>query len=225
MSKLITIEGIDGAGKETQSKLLYQRLQAENIAVKLVSFPAYDSDSSALVKMYLAGKFGHNANDVSAYQASVLFAIDRFASFKTNWQEFYQQGGIVIADRYTTANMIHQGGKIADLVERKAFLDWLDEFEYNLMALPRPDLTLFLDVDPETSRRLTAERQNKSDASIAKDIHEKDNTHLTQSYLAAKQLAKTYDWRVIDCLSDGKLKSIEQIASEIWTQVKQALSS
>ena len=120
--KLIVIEGLDSSGKQTQTELLCKALSEKGIPVKKISFPCYDSDSSALVKMYLAGKFGQNAEDVNPYAASSFYAVDRYASFKTDWSEHYNNGGIVVADRYTTSNMIHQAGKISDLVERDKYL-------------------------------------------------------------------------------------------------------
>ncbi len=223
MGKLITIEGIDGAGKETQSKLLFKRLEEAGYPVRLLSFPDYQNPSSTMVKMYLAGEFGANANDVSAYQASVLFAIDRFASFRQQWQDFYQSGGIVIADRYTTANMIHQGGKIADSESRENFLNWLVEFEYQIMGLPQPDLTLFLDITPEISAELTAKRLNKSNQQIEKDIHEKDSEHLKNSYKVAQEIISRYHWQKINCLQGQELKSIEAIADDIWRVISPLL--
>ncbi len=221
MGKLITIEGIDASGKETQSKLLFKNLKDMGKVVRLVSYPNYESASSALVKMYLAGELAEKAEEIDAYQASVLFAVDRFASFKKEWQEFYQNGGIVIADRYTTANMIHQGGKIFEQEKRSQFLDWLENFEYNLMALPRPDLTLFLDVSPEISHKLSQQRAKEKNQ--IEDIHEKDFQHLTNSYLATKQVVSAYDWQKIDCVSGENLKSIEEIQTEILSFVLELL--
>ena len=144
--KLIVIEGVDGSGKQTQSEELYQRLKNNGKKIMKISFPDYEAESSALVKMYLRGDFGDNPEEISPYVASSFFAVDRYASFQTKWKEFYQAGGIVIADRYTTSNMVHQASKIADPKERDKFLDWLYDLEFMLYKIPVPDLVFFLDV-------------------------------------------------------------------------------
>ena len=138
MGKLFVIDGTDASGKQTQLKKLQERLEKEQIEYKLVSFPNYDSSSSTLVKMYLSGEFGENAKDVSPYVASTFFAADRYATFKKDLEEYYNNGGIILADRYTTANMVHQAGKIDNKEEREKFLNWLWDFEFNLYKLPVP---------------------------------------------------------------------------------------
>ena len=132
MGKLFVIDGTDGSGKQTQFEKLKEHLKKDNIDFKVVSFPNYESPSSSLVKMYLSGEFGNNAKDVSPYIASTFYAVDRFATYKKEFEEFYKNGGVVLADRYTTANMVHQAGKIDDLVEREKFLDWVENFEFNI---------------------------------------------------------------------------------------------
>ena len=149
MGKIFVIEGTDGSGKQTQFRKLQQRLDEENINYRVVSFPNYESPSSSLVKMYLSGEFGENAKDVSPYIASTFYAADRYATFKKHFQDYYDNGGIILADRYTTANMVHQAGKIKDKEEREKFLKWLWDFEFNLYGLPTPTKTFFLNMPPE----------------------------------------------------------------------------
>lgn len=214
--KLIVIEGVDGSGKETQTKMLYQRLKQEDKRVMKLSYPRYANPSSAMVKAYLRGDFGDNAQEVSPYIASTFYAIDRYASYKEDYQEFYQQGGIVLADRYTTANMVHQAGKIQDLKERQKFLDWLWDYEFNLYGLPIPDLVYFLDIPVEMNEKLMKKRKNKFTGEKQKDIHEKDKEHLRKSYQNALSLVEKYHWQKISCLHQGNLKSRETIHEEIY---------
>ena len=146
MGKLFVIDGTDGSGKQTQFNKLKERFDKENIEYKVASFPNYDHKSSSLVKMYLSGEFGENAKDVSPYIASTFYAADRYATYKTTLEEFYQNGGNVLVDRYTTSNMIHQAGKIKDEAEREKFLEWLWDFEFNLYGIPVPTKTFFLNM-------------------------------------------------------------------------------
>ena len=180
--KLIIIEsGSDASGKATQTRKLYDRLIKDGYNVKKVEYPNYKSQSSALVKMYLNGDFGKSAEDVDAYIASTFFAADRYASFKTEWEEFYNNGGIIIADRYTTSNMVHQASKM-DENERDKFIDWLFDYEFNLYKLPKPDCVIFLDVPIDFSKKLMERRKNKFTGENKKDIHESDKYYLTKSY-------------------------------------------
>ena len=154
MGKLFVIDGTDGSGKQTQFTKLKERLEKENIKYIEVSFPNYDSPSSSLVKMYLSGEFGEHANDVSPYIASTFYAADRYATYKKDFEEYYNNGGIILADRYTTANMVHQAGKIKDKKERKKFLDWLFDLEFNIYKIPKPDKVFFLNMPPKKSLEL-----------------------------------------------------------------------
>ena len=138
MGKLFVIDGTDGSGKQTQFNKLQEKLKEEGIDYKVVSFPNYESPSSSLVKMYLSGESGKNAKEISPYIASTFYAADRYATFKMGYKEYYDNGGIILADRYTTSNMVHQAGKIKDETERKKFLDWLCDFEFNLYGLQVP---------------------------------------------------------------------------------------
>lgn len=223
MGKLIVIDGTDGSGKQTQMSILENNLNHESIEYKKVSFPNYDSPSSGLVKMYLSGEFGQDAKEVSPYIASTFFAADRYATYKKELEEYYKNGGLILADRYTTANMVHQAGKIKDKNERKAFLDWLWNLEFNIYKIPIPTKVFFLNMPPEYSLKLIETRKNKFDENAKKDIHERNRTHLQESYDAACELAKTYNWSEIKCIKDGKIRTKEDIGEEIFKIVKESL--
>lgn len=207
--KIIVIEGTDGSGKATQAKLLFEFLKSKGENVILQSFPNYESLSSGPVKMYLSGELGENANDFSAYQSSVLFAVDRLCTMQ-KLKNHIENGGIVVMDRYVQSNMIHQAGKIKDEKERDKFLNWLNDFEFEILSLPKADEVLFLDVPVEVSKRLANERKNLK-AGTKKDIHENDRSHLQNAYYAGKYVAKKFGWKVINCTKDGQIKSIEEI--------------
>ncbi|MDR0879603.1 MAG: thymidylate kinase [Clostridioides sp.] len=214
--KLIIIEsGTDASGKETQSEKLYTRLKAEGYKIKKVQYPNYDSESSALVKMYLRGDMGKDAECVDPYIASTFFAVDRYASFKIEWEKFYNEGGIIIADRYTTSNMVHQASKM-DKDDREKYLDWLDDYEYNMYGLPRPDAVIFLDVPVDVSERLMADRDKYTGGEEKKDIHESDREYLRKCYDNSLDIASKYGWSMVDCAPDGLLRSIESIHEEIY---------
>ena len=170
--------------------------------------------------MYLSGEFGENAKDVNAYIASTFYAADRYATFKIGYQEYYDKGGIILADRYTTGNMVHQAGKIYDKQERKKFLDWLWDFEFNLYGLPVPSEVFFLNMPVEKSIELMKNRENKFTHENQKDIHEKDKNHLIDAYNAACEVSKDYNWYEIKCMRDGELRTIEDIHEEIYNEVK-----
>lgn len=215
--KLIIIEsGSDASGKATQTKKLLDRLTDEGHNVRRVEFPNYKSDSSALVKMYLNGDFGKKASDVDPYIASTFFTVDRYASFKTEWEEFYNDGGIVIADRYTTSNMVHQASKM-DKSDRDKYLDWLNEYEFEMFKIPRPDCVIFLDVPIEYSVELMKNRNNKITGEAQKDIHELDVEYLTKCYNNSLEIAEKYDWKKIDCVKENKLRSIDDINEEVYS--------
>ena len=218
--KLFVIDGTDGSGKQTQLEKLRKRLDEENIEYKNVSFPNYESPSSSLVKMYLSGEFGQNAKEISPYIASTFYAADRYATYKKGIEEFYNNGGIILADRYTTSNMIHQAGKIKDDAEREKFLDWLWDFEFNLYGLPVPSEVFFLNMPVEKCLELIKNRENKFSHTQTKDIHEKDRSHLIDAYNAGCQVAKDYNWYEISCIKDGTLRTIEDIHEEIYEEVK-----
>ena len=221
MGKLFAIDGTDGSGKQTQFNKLCERLTKENIDYKTISFPNYESESSSLVKMYLSGKFGENANDVSAYIASTFYAADRYATFKTEGLfDYYNNGGIILADRYTTANMVHQAGKILDPEERKKFLDWLWDFEFNLYKLPIPTEVFFLNMPTDYAVKLIKDRENKFTHQAQKDIHERDKNHLLNSYNAACSLVDTYDWYEVKCVQNDEIRTVDDIHEEIYNEIK-----
>ncbi len=218
--KLFVIDGTDGSGKQTQFNKLVEHLEKENIPFKKLSFPRYDNPSSSLVKMYLAGEFGKNAKDISPYVASTFFAVDRYAAYKQDFEQYYKKGGLVLADRYTTANMVHQAGKIYNKKERDKFLNWLCDFEYNIFGIPKPTETFFLNMPPDYATKLIENRENKITHKIEKDIHEKDKKHIVDSYNAACDLALKYNWFEIKCVKDGSIRTIDDIHNEIFEEIK-----
>ncbi len=220
MGILIAVDGVDASGKQTQTELLYKRLSEEGKKVRLVSFPAYGSESSALVKMYLNGDFGDKPEDTSAYAASSFFAADRFATYKTDWGKDYNDGTIIIADRYVSSNMIHQAGKIKDKTEKDKFLSWLDDFEYNIYGLPRPNITVFLDMPVKWRIKLLSERPNKVTGGEAKDIHESNEEYLKESYSNAVYAAEKFGWERIICANEKGVRTIEDIHNEVYEKVK-----
>lgn len=221
--KLIIIEsGSDSSGKATQTQRLYERLKEEGVNIKKITFPNYESPACSPVKMYLNGDFGTNPNDVNAYVASTFFAVDRFASYKTEWKEFYDNGGIIISDRYTTSNMVHQGVKM-NKSERESYLDWLYDLEFNKYELPLPDCVIFLDMPPEVSQKLMRNRLNKITGESKKDIHESDSEYLKNSYYNSLSICDKYSWVKVSCVKEGNLRSIEEINNEIYSIINSIL--
>lgn len=223
MGKLIVIEGTDSSGKETQTKKLYERLVKETEKVKKISFPNYESPACEPVKMYLAGDFGDKALDINPYPVSTMYAIDRYASYKMEWEKFYKEGGIIVTDRYTTSNMVHQASKITDKKKKESYLEWLEDLEYNKIGIPKPDLVIFLNMPTEMAVKLMESRKNKITGEEKKDIHEKDITYLKKSYENACDIAKKYNWQEIKCVEGEKLKTIDEIGEEIFSLVKEVL--
>jgi len=213
---LIVLEGVDSSGKQTQTEKLYAYLSSKERTMQ-ITFPDYQSDSSALVKLYLSGAFGEKADAVSPYAASTFYAADRYASYKMKWGDFLSSGGVVICDRYTTSNMVHQAAKLENTAEKDAFLDWIYDFEYTKMGLPVPDLIFFLDMPPQYAEKLMAKRVNKFSGENDKDIHERDSSHLQKAYDNAIYVAKKYNWRFISCVENGEIRSIDSIHAEIRT--------
>ena len=220
MGKLIVIEGTDGSGKSTQFRLMSQRLEQDGVAFKHIVFPRYSEESSALIRMYLGGQFGGNPTDVNAYAASSFYAVDRFASYKMDWGKWYEDGGVVLSDRYTTSNAVHQASKEQG-EGRQAFLKWLYDFEYDKLGLPRPDLTIYLDVPTDFTEKMLRGREQATNTSA--DIHEKDMSYLATCRESGRAAAAFYGWTVIQCVRDGKMRSIEDIHNEIYAAVKQCL--
>ena len=220
MGKLIVIEGTDGSGKSTQFKRIKEHLEADGTAFRHIVFPRYSEESSALIRMYLGGQFGNKPTDVNAYTASTFYAVDRFASYKMDWGQWYEDGGLVLSDRYTTSNAVHQASKEAP-ENRDAFLHWLYDFEYNKMGLPRPDLTIYLDVPTDFTEKLL--RHREADTNTKADIHEKDMQYLATCREMGRAAANYYGWHIISCVRDGQMRSIEDIHAEIYALVKSCL--
>lgn len=218
--KLIVLEGIDGSGKSAQYRRLCARMENDGIAYTHIVFPRYDKDSSALIRMYLSGQFGTKPGDVNAYAASTFYAVDRYASFRTDWGQVYESGGLILSDRYTTSNAVHQGSKLPD-EELPAFFDWLQDLEYNKMGLPRPDLVIYLDVDVELSLARMRRRQQKTHTSA--DIHEKDIDYLRRCLRTARLAADHYGWLKIPYEKDGREREVDEKNREIYAILREHL--
>lgn len=220
MGKLIVIEGTDGSGKSTQFKKVVERLEAESKPFRRLVFPRYSEESSALIRMYLGGAFGSNPGDVNAYAASAFYAVDRYAAYKQDWGQWYEDGGFVISDRYTTSNAVHQASKESG--EKQAeFLKWLYEFEYDKLGLPRPDLVIYLDVPTDFTEKMMRSREAATNTNA--DIHEKDLAYLATCRKAGRDAAAYYGWAVINCVKDGQMRSIEDIHEEIYRLITQCM--
>ncbi len=220
--RLIVLEGTDGSGKSTQFARLCQRMEAEGFAFQRLVFPQYQEPSSALIKMYLAGEFGSRPGDVNPYASSAFYAVDRYASWKKVWEDWYSAGGLVLADRYTTSNAVHQTSKLPE-GEREGFLRWLAEFEYDCLGLPRPDLVLYLDMP--TDRAVELLRQREAATNTRGDIHETHRDYLAACRAAALEAGRLYGWKRLPCLDGaGALRDVEEIHKEIWQAVRPLLS-
>lgn len=223
--KLIVIEGLDGSGKATQSGLLESALRQEGCKVRKIAFPNYDSPSSGPIKMYLSGELGSRPSDVNAWAASTFYAVDRYAGCKRDWGPFLEEGGILVADRYTTSNIVHQMPKLS-YPQWDEYLGWLEDLEYGKLEIPRPDLVVYLDVDFLVSRRLLVERYGSESAL---DIHEKDFDYLRGSREAAYWCIERLGWKRIACDTsatvdgDGEMRPVAEIANEILQIVKEKL--
>ncbi len=214
--KLIVVEGTDGSGKATQTAALARALEKEGRRVRALSFPCYDSDSSALVRMYLRGDFGARPGDVNSYAASAFYAVDRYASFKLDWERDYLDGAVLLADRYTTSNAVYQMAKLPPQ-EWEAYCAWLADFEYGRLGIPRPDLVLYLDVRPQTSAALLAARYAGDEN--RKDIHERDLAYQSLCRKAALDCAAREGWRLIPCDQNGRMRAVDAIAADILRTV------
>lgn len=221
---IISIEGTDGAGKHTQQQLLLSDLKATGYSVVDQSFPNYESNSSAPVKMYLAGEFGSSANSLDAYQASVLYAVDRMCTYKKDLESHYNNGEIILFDRYVQSNFIHQCSKIDEMEKKLEFIKWEEELEYNTLGLPKPDLVFFIEMPVEKSMELARARAEYKTGDT-KDIHEEDTSYMTKSYNNGISLAKELGWTLVHCCDDdGNLKTIEAIHEEIMAVATEFLS-
>ncbi|MBO5556831.1 MAG: deoxynucleoside kinase [Oscillospiraceae bacterium] len=211
--KLIVLEGIDGSGKSAQYRRLCARMEKDGIVYNHIVFPRYDKESSALIRMYLSGEFGGHPQDVNAYAASTFFAVDRYAAYRTDWGKKYEEGGLILSDRYTTSNAVHQGSKLSD-EELPAFFAWLSDLEYNKMGLPRPDLVIYLDVDLEISQARMRRREEKNHTKA--DIHEQDNEYLKRCLRTADMAADYYGWTRIPCRKNGVERALDEKNDEIY---------
>ena len=219
--KLIVFEGTDGSGKSTQFKAMCQRLDRMGKAYRNLTFPQYSEPSSALIRMYLGGEFGSNPADINPYAASAFYAVDRYASLKKVWGSYYGEGGLILTDRYTTSNAVHQAVKCAP-EDRPAFLRWLDDFEHDKMGLPRPDLVFYLDMPTEKAVELLRSREAATNTKA--DIHELDTGYLAACRDSALQAAEVLGWKRIACLDGaGELRSIQDIHEEIWSLAAELL--
>lgn len=220
MGKLIVFEGTDGSGKSTQFALLTQRLEQMQKPFYRLVFPQYKEESSALIRMYLGGEFGTSPADVNAYAASMFYAVDRFASYRKVWRPIYESETMILSDRYTTSNAVHQAAKEPE-ERREAFFRWLYEMEYDQMELPKPDLVIYLDMPTELTERLM--RQRESDTQTKADIHEKDLEYLRLCRRTGLQAASYYGWKIVHCARDGALRSVQDIHAEIFDLVMKCL--
>ena len=218
--KLIVLEGTDGSGKSTQFRRLCDHLAREGKPFRHVVFPRYDQPSSALIQLYLTGAFGASPGDVNPYAASAFYAVDRFASYRQDWGEWYESGGLVLCDRYTTSNAVHQASKL-DRPERERFFRWLYQFEFDQMELPRPDLVLYLDMP--TGQSLSLLRSREAATNTTADIHERDSAYLAACRETASHAADVLGWRRIPCTRDGGLRGVEEIHRDIWDAVQACL--
>lgn len=210
--RLIVFEGTDGSGKSTQFRLAREALAARGGQFRTMVFPRYQEESSALVRLYLGGAFGSRPSDVNAYAASTFYAVDRYAGYKQDWGGYYEGGGLMLSDRYTTSNAVHQASKLPE-GEREEFFRWLADFEYGRLGLPAPDLVLWLDMPiPLAVENL---RRREADTHTSADIHEVDAGYLTACHQAAEQAARFYGWRRIGCAAGGAPRPVEDIHREV----------
>lgn len=220
MGKIIVIEGLDASGKGTQSEILKDTLLKKGRSAVKVSFPNYSDDSSALVKMYLSGQFGTRPSDVNAYAASTFYAADRYASYKKFWGREYDEGKIIVADRYTSSNAIHQMTKL-DRSQWDEYLSWLFDFEHIKLGIPEADIVIFLDMPVEVSQKLLLKRYDNDEKK--KDLHEKDLDYLLSCYESARYAAEKLGWYTVKCSENGEPRSIEDISKEINEVIERKL--
>lgn len=216
--RLLVLEGTDASGKSTQFERLCAALETHGITYRRLVFPRYQEESSALIRMYLNGSFGLHPDDVSPYTASTFFAVDRYASYQTDWKEYYESGGLIVADRYTTSNAIHQASKLEG-AEQRAYLDWMFDFEYRIMGIPAPDDVYFLDMPTQAVHDLLTHRQGKT-----QDIHEKDMVYLEKCYRTASALADQLGWHRICCTRGDTIRTIDDISDELVSAVLHTIS-
>lgn len=218
MGKLIVIDGLDGCGKATQAKRLVEKLRSLHQQVRYVDFPNYESPSSSLVKMYLGGELGDNVSNINAYAASSFYAVDRFASYIQSWKKDYDEGQIIVANRYTTANALHQMCKLPR-DQWDNFLNWLFDYEYNKLGLPEPSLVIQLSLPVNVSQELLSRRYEGN--SDKRDIHENDLDYLCKCYSCSEYIADTQKWKVIDCSHENEIRPVEEIGKSVWKIVNE----
>lgn len=219
-SKIIVIEGLDGSGKATQTKILAEKLSEKGFKIKKLEFPDYSNPSSSLVKMYLNGDFGSKPEDVNAYASSAFYAVDRVASFLQFWKDDYENSTVILSDRYATSNIIYQMSKL-DKSQYEAFIDWQNDFEYSKLGLPEPDLVIYLDVEPEVSQKLMEKRYAGDKSKM--DLHESNVKFLLECRESALYAVEKCGWKLINCCENGEIKTIENIANEIDKVVSEIL--
>jgi dTMP kinase len=192
------------------------RLSSEGQPFKRLVFPRYDEPSSALIKMYLAGDFGSSPGSVNAYAASSFFAVDRYASFAQDWRDYYEAGGLILTDRYTTSNALHQGAKLpAD--QRERFFRWLYEYEFDYIGLPKPDLVVYMDMDADVAAQRLRHRQNET--GVGADIHENDMAYLTNCVNSGRQATAQFGWHSIKCVNHGVEINKDDLHKEIYSNI------
>jgi dTMP kinase len=218
--KLIVIEGLDGSGKSTQLKLLGEKLARQGIHVREIKLPNYDDASSELVKMYLDGRFGNEPQDVNVYAASSFFAVDRYVSYNCYWKNDYIKGTMILSDRYTTSNAYHQAIKLPR-EDWGEYLKWLEDYEYNKLGIPKPDIVVYLDMPVDVSQKLMTKRYFGDE--VKKDIHEKNLDYLIKCGEAAKFACDTLGWKKVRCTADGYPLDIKEISNEIYKCVLEGL--
>ncbi len=218
--KLIVFEGTDGSGKATQARMMAEHLKRESISFREIDFPRYGNPFAEPARLYLQGVLGSRPGDVNAYAASVLYAVDRFASYKEDWGEAYEAGELILANRYTTSNAVHQASKLPD-DERMNYLEWLFALEYGKLELPEPDLVIYLDLPTDISERMM--RQREAATGTAADIHEQDAAYLRCCRDNARKVANICRWKIIDCSEDGHMRTVEDIHAQAWSLVQKIL--
>ena len=219
-NRLLVVEGLDGSGKSTQVSLLKAKLESDGTPVRQINLPDYDDPSSTLVKMYLGGEFGKNPEDVNVYAASSFYAVDRYASFRRHWQKDYENGTLILADRYTTSNAVHQAVKLPESAWEN-YLSWLADYEYNKLGIPAPDAVIFLDMPVAVSQKLMTARYNGEEAK--KDVHEANVSYLNACRKAALFAASKLGWYVVPCADGDEPLPIAQIHARIYEIVKKKM--
>lgn len=218
--RFVALEGCDGSGKTTQAALVSEGLAAAGVPVHRLKFPDYASPSSGPLKMYLDGRLSERPGEISPKAASLLYAVDRFCSFKSGWEKYYADGALILSDRYVTSNMVFQGAKVPR-DRRGEFVEWVKKTEYGLFGLPEPDLVLYLDMDPETSRKLTHERAECTGQ--CEDIHEIDLDYRREVFFTGRELAQSQGWTVVSCTDGGVLLGAEELSRRIVSIILEAM--